>query len=416
MRRQVLALICGVLLGGAQQGGCFFESLLGNDTEETTSESQRRMVVNAIGFSNMMSNTTLFDNSKYAHLFVSDQAYLMDQWPDLLAKSSTCFIASKYRVQTKAVPWHHYQLTEKLRQKDVLLESWRWTLDHQKKTFLPLSPMLGTGVDIFIIDSGIDVSHPEFNGRAQTLMNYYRAPRSCYEHGTAVASAAGGLVGGLAKNSPLYSVTVGICPDHVANTDGDEFSGIASGGRTDDVIKALEDISKFRARQHATFCAMNNLDENVELMRPAVINISLGVPNYTTPDFFRQQLERVLVAGRTVITAAAGNEAQNASKLWPANEPSIICVGSYNQDFIKAGFSNRGMLVDMYGPGSKPLLASIHAPLGYEYFKGTSFAAPYVAGFCAAYWSLNTKMMAIDVENVARSAFYKDEASMHEVE
>ena len=368
-----------------------------------------------VGFMNLASNTTYYGATGFKHIFEPCLPYLKAQWPDLLEKSPKLFEASKHMIQTRALSWQHFQLVDKLYEKNPMLESWRWTIDGTPKSFLPLTQYLGTGVDIFIIDSGIDTTHPEFNGRAKQLVNYYNAPRACFEHGTAVASAAGGLIGGLAKNSPIYAVVVGICPDHVSNTIGDEFAGIATGGSTEDVVKSLEDISTFRARQHSEYCRRHRLKEANTPVRPAIINISLGVPDYKTPEFFRAQLERVLGDNRTIICAAAGNESQNASHLWPANDSRIITVGSYNEDFMRAGFSNRGMLVDMYGPGSRPILASIHSPLGYEYFKGTSFASPYVAGFMAAYWSLNLDMKSIDVENVARTIFYKDEDYLHEV-
>jgi subtilisin family serine protease len=371
--------------------------------------------VSQVAFHNLVSNTTYYHAGAFGHIFEPSLQYLRDQWPDLVQKSPDIFAAAKNTVQTKALPWQHYQLVQKLYDKNPLLESWRWTIDSTPKTFLPLCQYLGTGVDIFVIDSGIDTTHPEFNGRARQLVNYYNAPRACFEHGTAVASAAAGLIGGLAKNSPIYAVVVGICPDHVSNTVGDEFAGIATGGSTEDVVKSLEDISTFRARQHAELCRRQNRDPAKTPVRPAIINISLGVPDYKTPEFFRLQLDRVLSDNRTIICAAAGNESQNASKLWPANESRIMTIGSYDEDYVKAGFSNRGMLVDLYAPGSRPLLASIHSPLGYDYFRGTSFASPYAAGFMAAYWSLNLHMDAVDVENVARTIFYKDASSIHEV-
>ncbi|WP_343308449.1 S8 family serine peptidase, partial [Streptomyces sp. SID5770] len=67
----------------------------------------------------------------------------------------------------------------------------------------------GNGVDIYIIDTGIETTHPEFNGRATNDYNVTSGSASdCHGHGTKVASAAGGKTVGIARNARLHGVKV----------------------------------------------------------------------------------------------------------------------------------------------------------------------------------------------------------------
>lgn len=71
----------------------------------------------------------------------------------------------------------------------------------------------GKGVNIYVVDSGIDADHPEFDGRAKSV---YNSPRftdgiDCQSHGTHVAGIAGGTNVGVAKLANLNAVRVVDC-------------------------------------------------------------------------------------------------------------------------------------------------------------------------------------------------------------
>ncbi|KAF3919747.1 Cerevisin [Dactylellina cionopaga] len=65
-----------------------------------------------------------------------------------------------------------------------------------------------TGVDVYIVDSGVDVLHPEFGGRASTIFTAVPDPRDLENHGTHVAGIVGSIHFGAAKNASIWGIKV----------------------------------------------------------------------------------------------------------------------------------------------------------------------------------------------------------------
>jgi len=97
-----------------------------------------------------------------------------------------------------------------------------WGLDRSDQRSLPLDSAYtynsnGTGVNVYVIDTGIWLSHQEFGGRARAGYDYFRNPADCLYgwdcagHGSHVAGIIGGSTYGVAKNATLYSVRVFDC-------------------------------------------------------------------------------------------------------------------------------------------------------------------------------------------------------------
>jgi subtilisin family serine protease len=195
----------------------------------------------------------------------------------------------------------------------------------------------GKGVDCYIVDTGMDIAHPEFEGRASTLWSYDGQDYGASNHGTAVASCVGGNKCGTAKHATLINVRVDMW--------------------VSSIIKGLDQVT----RHHLTKAAN----------RPSVVNISLSAASKILGDICGKMTERGIV-----VVAAAGNYSE-PKPTWPAKHPSVIEVGALDYDGERpADFSNLGARFWSIGE-------SVHVAIpggGYYYLSGTSFASPHTAG------------------------------------
>lgn len=224
----------------------------------------------------------------------------------------------------------------------------------------------GEGVDIYIIDTGLDESHVEFDGRA-TLAFYNSGanmPPAGYTdgngHGTAVGSAAAGNNSGLATGALLWGFK--------AST-----GATSSEATTNTFTAALEAaIAHYESRRH--------------LNRPCIVNMSWSGPvlNLSTHYATMAKLGMILVA-----TAANGN--QMRAGVYPGSSAFVLNVGGTSaQDYrydTGWGGTNFGPDVDIYAPGQRMMLPVCSYVAGnnssYQLWNGTSFSAPSVAGVLA---------------------------------
>jgi subtilisin family serine protease len=120
-----------------------------------------------------------------------------------------------------------------------------------------------------------------------------------------------------------------------------------------------------------------------------VINLSIGWPENQNTDIIKQAIAEAQRRG-IIIVAAAGNDSTNAI-LRPCQYKGVICVAAHGPDGALASFSNYGYGVDIAAPGveiisSIPLKnRSIRLPgvKGFDLMSGTSQAAPFVSGVVA---------------------------------
>ena len=209
----------------------------------------------------------------------------------------------------------------------------------------------GTGVNVYVLDTGVRTTHVSFQGRAFGAYNasddVSPADVDCYGHGTHVAGTIGSDDAGVAKGVLLYSVKVLNC------------QGTGTWG---DYIEAID------------WVVMNH-------RKPAVINASIA-GGFTSAA--ADAIKAAVDAGITFV-GAAGNQNSDACGDIPGGAPEAITVGNSTADDERASDSNHGPCVDLFAPGGLITSASHTGDTDYATMWGTSMAAPHVAGAAALY-------------------------------
>jgi len=237
-----------------------------------------------------------------------------------------------------------------------------WGLDRIDQRSLPLDatlnrPVSGTGVTVYIIDTGIYAGSFEFMGRVRqgfTAIEDSNGTNDCQGHGTHVAGTAAGRTYGVAPGATLVPVRVLDC---------------FGSGTTAGVIAGIDWM-------------INDHQSGV----PAVANMSLG-GGYSP--MMNAAIARATADG-IVMVVAGGNESSDACGVSPASAPEAITVGATAQNDSIASFSNVGTCLDIFAPGVSITSAGITGPGATNTFSGTSMAAPHVAGAVALLLSQRT--------------------------
>lgn len=207
----------------------------------------------------------------------------------------------------------------------------------------------GSGVRIYIIDSGIEAANADFGGRVLAGTSTVLGDPSSEDnlgHGTRVASAAAGTVYGVAKGAWLVPVRITSVPTNIP---------------TSQIIAGVNWV----ANNH---------------VKPAVANMSLSGP----ADISLDNAVIAAIATGVAFTVAAGNDnGLNACNLSPAKVTSAITVGATKSTDARASFSNTGPCLDIFAPGEQVVVSQRGG--GSATVNGTSYAAPMVAGAIAQY-------------------------------
>lgn len=228
----------------------------------------------------------------------------------------------------------------------------------------------GEGVTVYVLDTGVYIDHPEFQGRAKwgKTMNSHWSDRDMDGHGTHCAGTIASRGYGVAKKAHIIAVKV----------IGDKGTGSSA-----DFMAGLEWAVKDAHRLAGL--AATELEANGRTsFKGTVASISLGGSKS------RSELEAVdnAVKHGLHMAVAAGNENDDACKRSPAAASLPITVGASEIDDIVADYSNHGKCVDVFAPGTKILSTWNSRHKLTNTISGTSMATPHVAGLLAYFLSI----------------------------
>ena len=215
-----------------------------------------------------------------------------------------------------------------------------------------IEPPTGPGRSITVVDSGLDIGHPEFSARPNTtLLNQQSLVGEIEFHGTSVSSLAAAPANGIGL--------VGMYPDaSLSAWDASPAGDLTNEAEIKGILTAAD-------------------------RGPTVINLSLGSRQY---DPLEEQAVAYAFGRGTLVVAAAGNDGPNGPLEYPASLPHVLTVAATNESGVAADFSSASRAVDLAAPGQDMPVAvpTTFDPSGYEVGDGTSFATPLVTG--AAAW------------------------------
>ncbi len=252
-------------------------------------------------------------------------------------------------------------------------------------------------VKVAVIDSGLDTTHPEFSGQVYDSKDFGQIPykddytEDFVGHGTHVA----GIIAAKANNKTGISGTAPEVKLIIADIsfDDEEYYGYFT---EDAVIDAIYWSADRGAR---------------------IINMSIGTSVYVENPLLKDAI--AYAAGKGVIVVcAAGNDAVDIP-VYPSDDENAVSVIAVNSNGKVAGYSNYGIEKDISAPGGinvytgKRILSTVPMDFpaeyndskiqGYDYYEGTSMAAPVVCGVFALLFSEYPELNAAQAKDIIYS-------------
>lgn len=228
----------------------------------------------------------------------------------------------------------------------------------------------GPGKRITIVDSGVDLAHPEFAGRTSIVALNAQEPLPIGGiHGTAVASVIG---------APANDVgTVGIYPEALLQS-WDAALGQGTALQTSDIVAGVLAAAA---------------------QGPGVINLSLGAQRSQLP--IQQAIVTAIHKGLLVVSAA-GNDGDAGNPLsYPASLPHVLTAAATDRQNRVSAFSSQSRFVDLAAPGEDITVATA-VDDSWAAEAGTSFSSPLVAGAAAWVWTVRPELDATQLFEIMR--------------
>ncbi|KZT38600.1 subtilisin-like protein [Sistotremastrum suecicum HHB10207 ss-3] len=255
-------------------------------------------------------------------------------------------------------------------------------------------------VDVYVVDTGIRITHEEFCGRAEWGTSLDDDASITRGHGTHVAGIIGGGRYGVAKHVRLISVKA--TDDHAVRIQGLEWvwKQVKASGRTSIVNMSWG----WPVSPEETDPANSPVDIAVNSVRALMLN---------RPNFITDSFAKLHKAGIHVVIAA-GNAGWDVKNTTPARVPVAITVGASNINdgrwVGKELESNYGAGVDIWAPGEWIWSAFHTSDSAYKQFSGTSMnleAAPNVSGLIAYLIQLYGNRTPDDMKTLLRTLSLK---------
>lgn len=247
---------------------------------------------------------------------------------------------------------------------------WSPNLEPNSTMTVPVNPAV---FNVYVMDSGIDISHPEFVGQNVSNLWSVNGDFTDYRgHGTAIASLITGNTCSFSRAN-VFSVKI-----------------IKDGALTSrsELMEAFDQI-----QQHV------NSNPGV----PAIINMSWSIPN----DEYINAKIQFMIDQKILCVAAAGNSGEPVADVTPAAITDVFTIGAYTEDFQPADFSNFSSdtsntpnatnygVIDMWAPGTNIRVARPGGTYGIS--SGTSMSAAIVSG--AGAYNIALAFLAYDSTN-----------------
>jgi len=209
----------------------------------------------------------------------------------------------------------------------------------------------GDPIKVAIVDTGIDVKHPDLKDNLKggvSTIGYTTSYNDDNGHGTHVA----GIVAALNNDIGV----VGVAPE--ANLYAVKVLDRRGSGYLSDVIEGLD------------WAVANGMQ---------VVNMSLGTSAYNKS--FEDAVKKVNAAGITQVAAAGNSGPGDNTVTYPAKFTEVIAVSATDKFDTIASWSSRGPQIDLAAPGVS--IYSTYKGSTYKTLSGTSMAAPHVTGAAA---------------------------------
>ncbi|KAK3330479.1 peptidase S8/S53 domain-containing protein [Apodospora peruviana] len=224
----------------------------------------------------------------------------------------------------------------------------------------------GEGVDAYVIDTGTNVDHVDFEGRAKwgKTIPQGDADVDGNGHGTHCSGTIAGKKYGVAKKANVYAVKV--LRSNGSGTMADVVAGVQWAlDAHKEQVKAAKDGKR-------------------KGFKGSVANMSLGGGKTSALD----AAVNAAVKGGIHFAVAAGNDNADACNYSPAAAANPVTVGASGIDDSRAYFSNYGKCTDIFAPGLSILSTWIGSKYATNTISGTSMASPHICGLLAYYLSL----------------------------
>ncbi|MBN2246220.1 MAG: S8 family peptidase, partial [Candidatus Aminicenantes bacterium] len=232
---------------------------------------------------------------------------------------------------------------------------------------LAWSTTRGRGIKLAVLDTGIDLDHPDLKNNIKGDINFIRPKKSGDDdngHGTHVAGIAAAVdneigVIGTGPEISLFAVKV---------------LDKKGSGWLSDLIEALN------------WCVENKIQ---------VINMSFG--STTDNQSFHDAINRVYAVGIIMVASAGNNGASGGTVEYPAKYSEVISVSAVDQFNHFATFSSFGPEIELIAPGVNIL--STYNKGSIAFMEGTSMSAPFVTGTVALLLTTNPNAYDLDHDN-----------------